>query len=164
MKDIFRSKRPDGQDSIVREWVSLLGPRMQGVLLTAIRGADTSPREAAIKTLARYYRSTVIHGLNDDPQTFLKLCDYENDDDRKSVIRLMEEVLRDHDAFPHHYLMHLIHAAEIVGYFHPNDACAATWESFYRRFCNKLHMRCESKSEIVARLCEVSESKFAAAQ
>lgn len=164
MNEVFRSKRPEGQTSIVRTWVAELPPRMQGVLLTAIRGADTSPREAAIKTLARYYRATVIHGLNDDPKTFLKLCDYEQPSARRNVQELMEEVLKDHDAHPHHYLMHLIHAAQIVGAFHPVEECAGVWEFFYVRFCIKFHMNPESVEDLKKRLCEPNESAFAAAQ
>jgi hypothetical protein len=164
MNPIFRSIRPVGQKSIVREWVASLPARMQGTLLTAIRGADTSPREAAVKTLARMYRATVIHGLNDEPLTFLMIIDYDHEGFRREVQAMMNAVASDHDALPHHYLMHLIHAAQIVGEFHPHFHCRAMWAGFYVRMCRKMHMTPETLAELRARLEEPNETSFANAQ
>lgn len=161
MDQVFRSKRPDGQTSIVRDWVAKLPARMQGVLLTAIRGCDTSPREAPIKWLARVYRGTVIHGLNDNPKTFIQVIDYENAGSINGLMQFMKAVIWDHDEYPHHYLMHLIHAAQIVGEFHPHPTCRSMWIAFYDDMCRKMHMRPETREQLSARLEEPNEEIFA---
>jgi hypothetical protein len=160
----FAARRPEGKKSILRDWVEALPPRMQGTLLTAIRGCDISGKHEPVKHLVRAYRGLLLHSMNDKPQTFIAIVNYDDAADRSKLWQLMESLLDDHDAYPNHYLMHLIHSAEIVGYTHPHSGCRSLWLSFYRRFCRKFHMTSESETELYARLDEPDEAAFASKQ
>lgn len=61
--------------------------------------------------------------------------------------------------------MHIIHAAEIVGYFYRgNDSVAQIrWACFYGGACHKLHLYPESKEQLNARLLK-NETEFFEAQ
>ena len=47
---------------------------------------------------------------------------------------------------------------------HPWSFVSIAWTSFYLVFCNKLHMRPETREELCHRLEEPNEAAFAAAQ
>lgn len=144
--------------SILQDWVMSLGLRHQGVLLTAVRGCDAVSRENASKALTRCYRATILNAHCGDPKkaaTFIEAAD------NVEVMRRMSAVTKDHDSLPHHYLMHLIHAAEIVGYKHPDDITRSLWRTFYNAMCRKLHMTPETEAELDERL-NADEATFAA--
>lgn len=142
--------------SVVQDWVSTLpGLRHQGVLLTAVRGCDVSPKEDPCKALTRCYRSVVLNAHVGDPtkaKTFIEAPPYEE------VARRMIAVAKDHDALPHHYIMHLVHAAEIVGYFHPSAETRELWFGFYEEMVRRLHLRVETRDELNLRLCADEET------
>ena len=46
--------------SILQSWITDLGLRHQGVLLTAVRGCDTVPKEHVSKKLTRAYRGEIL--------------------------------------------------------------------------------------------------------
>lgn len=142
--------------SILQDWVATLGLRHQGVLLTAVRGCDTVPREDPSKALTRAYRGTILNAHCGDAakaQTFIEAV---GSDDLR---RRMNAVIRDHDALPHHYIMHLVHAAEIVGYKHPDPDVRRDWLAFYAGMVGKFHMAVEAEAELDARL-DADEDTF----
>ncbi len=133
--------------SILQDWVMELGLRHQGVLLTAIRGCDTVERHDPVKLIARALRGELlVPHCGDIAKSASFMRRYEGDE----LMRLMEAFAKSHDHYPHHYLMHLIHAAEIVGYYHPERA--GYWRAFYVCMCGKLHMTPETKAELDHRL------------
>jgi hypothetical protein len=135
-----------------------LGLRHQGVLLTAVRGPDTSPKEDAVKALVRCYRAAVLNAHCGDPRkakTFIEAVDTDTLYDR------MGTVARDGDALPHHYVMHLVHAAEVVGYKHPTPTIAQAWLWFYGSMVHGLHLSPESEAAMDRRLTADEESFFA---
>lgn len=124
-----------------------LGLRHQGVLVSAVRGCDTVSRDASIKLMARCLRAAILNTHVADPKkakTFIEHVDAD------TLLKRMNDVVRDHDSLPHHYIMHLIHAAEIVAYYAPHDSLY--WFGFYSSMCNKLHMTAETKAELDHRL------------
>lgn len=136
--------------SILQNWVAELGLRHQGVLLAAVRGCDTAPKEAASKTLARYFRGVILNphcGDLSKSQSFMEICD-----NNMEFGRQVKAFMAEKDALPTHYVLHLVHAAEIVGYYHPHAFTANMWSAFYARLCRKFHMRVETKDELDARL------------
>lgn len=146
--------------SVLQDWVMELGLRHQGVLLTAVRGCDTSPKEDASKALARCYRAAVLNAHCGDPRKARTFIEWVSND---ALLWRMREVRKNCDHLPHHYLMHLIHAAQIVGLKHPDPQVAAPWAAFYADMVHGLHLSPETEAELDARL-SAGEEAFAAAQ
>jgi len=67
------------------------------------------------------------------------------------------------DHYPIHFVMHFIHAAEIVGYCHPNLDHQLVWKDFYEAACRRMHVNPETIGELNARL-NADEEAFSAAQ
>lgn len=146
--------------SILQDWVAELGLRHQGVLLAAVRGCDTETRHGPSKLLSRCYRAEILNAHAGDPRkskSFIEKVPIPQLKDR------MVAVLDDHDSLPHHFFMHLVHAAEIVGYCHPDPYVGEVWVWFYFAACNKLHMNPETMQQLDERL-NADEDSFKKAQ
>ena len=136
-------------ESVLHDWVHNLTFQMQALLLTGIRGADTMSKHNAAKAIVRYLRSAVLkpagdwHGANDNDFMW---GDY----------NVFEEYARafweDHDQYPHHFIMHLVHCAEVIGYKHPNMSVQLLWRTFYCNGCDSFHMGEETHEQMDKRL------------
>lgn len=146
--------------SVVKSWVSDIGLRHQGVLLTAVRGCDTVAKDDPVKTLARAYRERILNCHCRDSRKSASFIERLTD---VRLIDVMNSVIGSHDHLPHHYIMHLIHASEIIGYKDREDSQFAMWLDFYLRMCRKLHMTAETEDELDVRL-NADEVNFGAAQ
>lgn len=138
-------------NSVLQRWVMALGLRHQGVLLTAVRGCDTEPKEGAGKALVRSYRSEVLNchcGDAAKAKTFIEAVDVDE------LGRRMVAFLKNLDHYPHHYIAHLMHASEIVGYKRPSEQ----WAWFYFKLCKGLHVNPETVDQLDARLNMDEES------
>lgn len=62
------------------------------------------------------------------------------------------EYLRALDAIPHHFQLHLLHAAEIVGYKHPDLRIRAWWWQTYKRLVHDMHLWPETEEQLDRRL------------
>jgi hypothetical protein len=58
--------------------------------------------------------------------------------DRKDEI--VGDYLKSLDALPHHFQVHFMHAAEILGYKHPNEPIRSWWHRTYLRLVHDLHL------------------------
>lgn len=148
---------------VLQDWVlELPGLRHQGVLVCAIRGCDTAPKSDVSKSLARCLREVVLNAFVGDSakaKTFIeKVSDQE-------LLRRMVDFLYSLDQYPLHYVMHVIHASEIVGYFYrgTDSLAQVRWAWFYGAACHKLHMYPETKEQLNARLLK-DETEFFLAQ
>ena len=69
---------------------------------------------------------------------------------------LMHEIvgdyLRELDAIPHHFQIHLLHAAEILGYKHPDLRVRRWWLQTYTRLVHDMHLWPETEEEMDRRL------------
>lgn len=135
--------------SILKDWVTTLGLRHQGVLLTAVRGCDTELRHGPSKLLTRCYRELILNAHVGDAS---KSVSFIEKVDAEQLKTRMRAVLNDHDHLPLHYFMHFVHAVEIIGFYHPDAATRGHWGWFYASACKKLHMTPETRSELDARL------------
>jgi hypothetical protein len=153
--------------SVLQDWVCELPVMMQALLCCALRGPDTNEKESPAKCLLRLMRGAVLKPA--DPKykgnsdSFM-WTDYREDllsgslAAKAACVKLtvfqsnMEDFLESHDHYPHHFIMHLVHAAEVIGHFHPDITIAGAWQTFYMRMCDSFHMRCETKSQLEKRL------------
>lgn len=140
--------------SVLQDWVmELPGLRHQGVLLTAIRGCDTAPKNDSSKLFTRCLRAMVLNAFVGDAKkaaTFIEVVPHEVLIERFNAFR------KNLDHYPHHYVMHLTHAIEVIGYHHPDELTRDTWRSMYQRLAIGLHMQPETMAQMDHRLtlCE----------
>lgn len=57
-----------------------------------------------------------------------------------------------HDEYPHHFTMHLLHSAEILGYKHPDLKTRRFWMKLYEQGCDAFHMYPETEKQMDIRL------------
>lgn len=136
-------------ESVLYNWVHELSFQQQALLLTAMRGPDQNNKHNAAKCIVRYLRGIVIkpagnwHGENDNDFMWGEY-DY--------FKKYMKEFWNDHDEYPHHFIMHLVHCAEVVGYKYLDPYVKNLWHEFYLKACESFHMEPESESQMDARL------------
>jgi hypothetical protein len=136
-------------ESVIRDWVQELSFQQQALLMTAVRGPDSSSKHNTAKYIVRYLRAAVLKpagywdGTNNNDFMWSemdKFADYS------------KAFWKDHDEYPHHFIMHLIHSAEVIGYCHPNEEQRSMWLTFYFIGCNSFHMYPETKNDMNLRL------------
>jgi hypothetical protein len=80
-----------------------------------------------------------------------------------SIADAIENYVKSLDEVPHHFHMHFVHAAEIIGYKHPDKEIRGFWDMFYNRMVNDLHLHPESEEEMDSRLGD-NEEKWKASE
>lgn len=138
------------KESVLHDWVCTLTFQMQALLLTAMRGPDENNKFNAAKEIVRYLRGVVIKpaadwtGRNDN--------DFMNGEYVLYFENSVDNFWKDHDEYPHHFIMHLVHCAQVVGYKHPEIRIRRYWLAFYQQACDAFHMRPETENAMDARL------------
>lgn len=138
--------------SVVREWVAeKCTLKQQTVLLCALRGCDGIDKEDVSKSVVRMLRDVVLYNA-DESSTFIldtsKNRSYNNPESR----HLINGLLDNSDKYHHHWLLHFIHAAEILGFKHPDATISGFWRRLYYDSCSNFHMNPESEEEMDIRL------------
>ena len=64
------------------------------------------------------------------------------------------EYIRSLDEVPHHFQLHFLHAAEILGYKHPLADIRDWWFNVYRRLVRDMHLYPESEATLDHRLSD----------
>jgi hypothetical protein len=146
--------------SILQPWVETIGLRHQGVLLSAIRGCDTVGKENPSKLIVRALRAAVLNAHCGDATKAVSYITVFSEDDFEA---LADAFYADFDHLPMHYILHLTHAAEVLGYHHPEHYEGCRWARFYATMCRKMHVNPETREQLDRRL-NASESEFKAAQ
>jgi hypothetical protein len=142
--------------NVMQPWVESLTLMQQSVLITTVRGPDTLPKYHVAKFVLRWYRRCILLSAFDR-------CVLEDPNDPrggsftgpigdKSLDQTASEYLRAVDEVPLHFHMHLIHAAEILGYKHPKPTIREWWHGFYLAAVRDLHLHPESENELDRRL------------
>ena len=157
--------------SVLQEWVQRLSFMQQSVLITAVRGPDGIEKNHVSKLLVRWLRRCIlysafesrIHGRPvtlDTPWQFgggsFTGPSLEKTSSGSSATRLhdgkyasdwtdlLNSYLNSVDGVPHHFQLHFMHAAEILGYKHPNESIRAGWFDTYKRLANDMHLNIET--------------------
>ena len=74
---------------------------------------------------------------------------------RWDAFNAMRSVYLDHvDELPHHFQLHFMHGAQIVGVHHPIEATKFWWRQFYCMIVNDAHLHPESDDEMNTRLSD----------
>lgn len=140
---------PDG--GVLRPWVRALPLRLQGVVVTAIRGCDGAPKEDSSKHLSRMIRRAILNPA--DPRESLCKGGFFGFDPVQLPFKL-SDMFHSLDQYPLHYVMHLCHCCQVIGYRHPDQSIAEFFELTYLLFCHTFHLSPESEADMERRLTE----------
>jgi len=133
-------------ESVVQDWLKELTFKQQTVLFSAIRGCDgVASKVDPSKPFVKFLRATILKSaVPNDPKGFFKL----ESPDKQIINTFMKHLHK----YPLHWVTHFMHAAEIIGYFHPNNKVAIDWKNIYESICHALHVNPETKKENLYRL------------
>lgn len=132
--------------SVVRPWLSKLSFKQQTVLLTALRGVDGKEKQDASKPFCKAMRMTILQNASPGLGTFMQFTISAED-----VLKFSENI----DHYPVHWILHFIHAAEIIGYHCPYPQLAHWWMNFYRIMVDAMHLRPEPLEALEERLADM---------
>lgn len=141
--------RDEAHVSVLRRWTTVLPLRHQGVLMTAIRGCDGAPKEDSSKTLSRMIRRAILNPA--DQRETLNGGGFFGFKPEK----LVEDViafLHSLDQYPLHYVMHMCHASEVIGYKHPEKEFRDFFAVVYQMMVYTFHLMPESEAQMDHRL------------
>jgi hypothetical protein len=146
--------------SVQPTWVLDLPLQQQSVLLLAARGPDGVEKHHPCKDVQRAYRATVFLAarlgrlleFGEHADTFMSLGSFFADLEawNDTVCTYYDHV----DSLPHHFHMHLMHGAEILGYKHPDKRFRTRWGYFYAMGCKDLNLTPETEAQMDARLSD----------
>lgn len=135
---------------VLQPWMSTLSFKMQSVILSSFRGCDGRPKDDPTKYIIRYLR---VHCLRcADKTTNYMDC---------SPLLVEESIgvfLNNLDGYPVHFVLHLTHSAQIIGYLHSDTKVKQTSLDLYTSICKAFHMNFESKSEMTLRLADKKDN------
>ena len=147
--------------SALQDWVMRLPVMQQSVLIAAVRGPDGIRKDHVVKVLCRWLRrSFLVRAFERDecwnPYTpgggsFTGPCVIA-EGAMGGVDQALDEYLRCVDELPHHFQLHFMHAAEIIGYEHPDEFTRTWWHNAYFRLVNDAHLFMEPREQMNKRL------------
>lgn len=146
----------------------------QSVLITSVRGPDGIPKNHVAKLMLRWLRRSFLKSAFDgkaidNPSTLGggSFTGPSVSQDRGYWQNEMSCVLSDYlqhvDEIPHHFHLHLLHSAEILGYKHPDPSIRDWWNQAYHRMVNDMHLQPETEERMDYRLGD-KESQWRAAE
>ena len=140
--------RRGGNVSVLKPWVGALTIQAQGALLSAIRGPDGAHKNDPAKAIVRAFRATVVHNAKNPGPGDVFMGDGTGVCSDEEVDLFFASI----DQQPHHWYLHFIHVAEILGYTHPNEEIRRFWNGFYLRAVEGLHLSPEPVAVMFERL------------
>lgn len=159
--------------SVWQSWTFELSFMQQTVLATAVRGPDGLPKYGGVKMLLRWYRrcvlvssldGEVLTNPHDDRGGSFMGPSYKHTDEywrggtlppspwQVSMNNILSDYLRELDAVPHHFQLHLLHSFEIVGYKHPDFEIRKWFREAYERLVLDMHLWPETEEQLDERL------------
>jgi hypothetical protein len=144
---------------VLQEWVFGLTYMQQSVLIAAVRGPDGIRKNHPVKVLCRWLRRSFLLSAFDgkallDPYelgggSFTGPCQSAEVKDLDHALALYLESV---DEIPHHFQLHFMHAAEILGYKHSDLGIRRWWSDCYLKLVNDAHLMPESEAKMDYRL------------
>ncbi len=71
---------------------------------------------------------------------------------------VLAQYMKSLDELPHHYQLHFMHAAEIIGYKHPSMEIRHWWGRAYDSLANDMHLTPETEAQLDFRLADNEEN------
>lgn len=169
--------------SVLQDWTNDLSFMMQSVLIAAVRGPDGIRKDHPVKVLLRYLRRSFLICAFDGKTRWspyepgggsftgplhlryepLVGAGAQFDESAGNIEKFVGVYLRHVDELPHHFQLHLMHAAEILGYKHPDDDVRGFWSMLYQAIVKDAHLMPESEETMEHRLGDV-EAQWRAAE
>lgn len=140
---------------VVQDWISRCSMKEQTVMLCALRGPDGLGKETPAKQLVRFLRSVVLHSADFSDELFMT---------PQSLAEALDDFIGDLESYPLHFVTHLTHAIEIVGYRHPDLDVATLAEAAYKRIVEGLHFKPETAPEMALRLRDITPRRESAVE
>lgn len=153
---------------VLQDWILELSYMQQTVILTAIRGPDGMEKYSNIKLLLRWLRrSCLVSAL--DGKVLITPCEEGGgsftgpsipdtwSDWELGMDAVVSEYLKELDGIPHHFQLHFMHAAEIMGYKHGDSTIRIWWRLVYFRLVHDMHLHPETETELDRRLGDTRE-------
>lgn len=145
------------EKSVQPEWCRKLNMQQQSVLFLAGRGPDGIPKKHPCKPIHVAYRACVFQAAKygrplewgEKADSFMSLDVFASDYLWESAVETFFDY---HDELPKHYLSHILHGAEILGYKHPDPRFRDRWYKFYVAMVESFHLVPESEAEMDKRL------------
>lgn len=163
--------------SVLRPWVCELTMMQQSVLIAAVRGPDGIPKDHTAKLLLRWMRRCILYSAMDKRELLTPHEDgggsftgpvvaygdlrLDNGYWQHAMDDVVSDYLRCVDEIPHHFQLHFMHAAEILGYKYPEMETREWWNRTYRRIVNDAHLNPESENAMDYRLGDNREQWLA---
>lgn len=147
---------------VIQDWVQELTLMQQSVLLTAIRGPDGVAKEHPAKEVLRWFRRCVLLAAFERrpiKSPYLSGGGSFTGPAKRPLDEIANAYFDAVDELPHHFQMHLMHAAQIIGYKHPDrHHIGDWWLKFYLHYVNALHLEPETEAQLDRRLgdCEAA--------
>ena len=158
----------DDTKSVLQPWVKELPMMQQSVLITACRGPDGLRKNHVSKLLIRWLRRCFLKCsfggfVLDNPYDTrggsftgpsVNPINFDHDKWESELNNVLKDYLRHVDEMPHHFQLHFMHAAEILGYKHPDDRIRNWWRHCYRCIVKDAHLLEESETMMDIRLSD----------
>lgn len=148
--------------SVFQDWLLGLTMQQQSVLVLACRGPDGIAKFHPTKLITTRYRAAVLkqaysgRAMHIDDgvpgNTFMSLEQFSSKQHWTTMV--LKNFFNHVDELPHHYYMHLMHGAQILGYKHPESLFRSNWLQFYQTCCSDLHLNVETEEQMDTRLSD----------
>ena len=165
--------------SVMQDWTMELPYMQQGVLIAGMRGPDGLHKDHVVKLLLRWYRRCVIKSAftgrdmwtpwEDGGGSFTgPSCKYDpaaiptyfvpehmakfGGWNTGKMTAIVDRYLKSVDEVPHHFQLHLMNGAEILGYKHPDPDIRKWWRGTYVNIVNDMHLLPEPDERMDFRL------------
>ncbi len=143
--------------SVQPEWCLDLPLQQQSVLFLAGRGPDGIEKHHACKPVHVAYRATIFlagkYGRSlvwgERADSFMSLDIFASPDAWQDAV---DGFFRAWDTLPAHYVKHLMHGVQILGFKHPDPRFRDRWGALYLRFAEEFHVNPETEAQMDRRL------------
>jgi len=162
----------DRRGPVLQPWVCNLTFMQQSVLITACRGPDSLSKNHISKQLCRWMRRCFLYSAFEKKVfttpyqrgggSFTGPCVATDDRGKICIDAALDQYLKSVDEVPHHFHLHLMHAAEILGYKHPYWPHRKWWNKVYVRIVKDAHLNPETEEQMDKRLGDCHEDWIAA--
>lgn len=152
--------------SLFPEWLETLTLQQQAVLMASVRGQDGDRKHTGFKVIASACRASFMRAahtghmprMGEHLASFMTLSLFK---DKDAWAAHVKQTLDDEgDGAILHYYTHLMHAAQILAYKHPDPEFRLRWKLCYDLMVDKLHLNPETEEQMDARLNDFGRKQW----